>query len=192
MVELNGESLTLEQVLAVARRGERVEVEAQAARRMRRSREEVERLAAGEAPVYAVNTGVGYLSDERIGAEDLARLQESVVRSHACGVGEPLPREAVRAMMVIRANVLAKGLSGIRPLVARRLCAQLNRGVTPVIPSRGSVGASGDLAPLAYMALVLTGEGEAEYGGRRMSGGEALAAAAYNLVRMRNLMSATA
>lgn len=184
MVELNGESLTLEQVLAVARRGEEVELEAQAARRMRRSREEVERMAAGEAPVYAVNTGVGYLSDERIGAEDLARLQENVVRSHACGVGEPLPREAVRAMMVIRANVLAKGLSGIRPLVARRLCALLNRGVTPVVPSRGSVGASGDLAPLAHMALVLMGEGEAEYGGRRMSGGEALAAAGIEPLRL--------
>ncbi len=184
MVELNGESLTLEQVLAVARQGEEAELEAHAARRMRQSREHVERLAAGEAPVYAVNTGVGYLSDERIGAEDLARLQENVVRSHACGVGDPLPREAVRAMMLIRANVLAKGLSGIRPLVARRLCALLNRGVTPVVLSRGSVGASGDLAPLAHMALVLIGEGEAEFGGRRMSGAEALAAAGIEPLRL--------
>lgn len=184
MVVLDGESLTIEQVLAVARQGEKVGLDAHAAKRMRHSREHVERLAAGEAPVYAVNTGVGYLADERIGAEDLARLQENVVRSHACGVGDPLPREAVRAMMVIRANVLAKGLSGIRPLVARRLCALLNHGVTPVIPSRGSVGASGDLAPLAHMALVLMGEGEAEYGGRRMSGGEALAAAGIEPLRL--------
>ncbi len=184
MVELNGESLTLEQVLAVAREGEEVELDAHAARRMRQSREYVERMAAGEAAVYAVNTGVGYLADERIGADDLAKLQENVVRSHACGVGEPLPREAVRAMMLIRANVLAKGLSGIRPLVARRLCALLNRGITPVVPSRGSVGASGDLAPLAHMALVLIGEGEAEFGGKRMSGAEALAAAGLEPLRL--------
>ncbi|MEJ5367170.1 MAG: histidine ammonia-lyase [Bryobacteraceae bacterium] len=184
MVELNGESLTLEQVLAVARHGEEADLDAHAARRMRQSRELVERMAAGEAAVYAVNTGVGYLADERISAEDLAKLQENVVRSHACGAGDPLPREAVRAMMLIRANVLAKGLSGIRPLVARRLCALLNRGVTPVVPSRGSVGASGDLAPLAHMALVLIGEGEAEYGGKRMSGAEALAAAGLEPLRL--------
>jgi len=184
MVSLNGDGLTLEQVEAVARRGEPVDLDAHAAKRMRQSREQVERLAAGEAPVYAVNTGVGYLADERISAEDLDRLQENVVRSHACGVGEPLPAEAVRAMMLIRANVLAKGLSGIRPLVARRLCALLNHGVTPVVPSRGSVGASGDLAPLAHMALVLMGEGEAVWQGRRMSGAEALAAAGIEPLRL--------
>ena len=184
MVSLNGDSLTLEQVEAVARRGEPVELDPHAAKRMRQSREWVERLAAGDAPVYAVNTGVGYLADERISAEDLDRLQENVVRSHACGVGEPLPAEAVRAMMLIRANVLAKGLSGIRPLVARRLCALLNHGVTPVVPSRGSVGASGDLAPLAHMALVLMGEGEAVWQGRRMSGAEALAAAGVEPLRL--------
>ncbi len=184
MVALDGESLTPEQVVAVARYGEPVELDAHAARRMRQSREVIERIAAAEAPVYAVNTGVGYLADQRIDAEDLARLQENVVRSHACGTGEPLAREAVRAMMLIRANVLARGLSGIRPLVARRLCALLNRGVTPVVPSRGSVGASGDLAPLAHMALVLIGEGEAEFGGRRMSGGEALAAAGIEPVKL--------
>ncbi|MGB9611726.1 MAG: aromatic amino acid lyase, partial [Bryobacteraceae bacterium] len=184
MVSLNGESLTLEQVEAVARRDEPVELDPHAAKRMRASREWVEQVAAGTQPVYAVNTGVGYLADERISAEDLDRLQENVVRSHAVGVGEPLPREVVRAMMLIRANVLARGLSGIRPLVARRLCALLNHGVTPVVPSRGSVGASGDLAPLAHMALVLMGEGEAEYQGRRMSGGDALAAAGIEPLRL--------
>lgn len=177
MVTLNGESLTLEQVAAVARGGEEVEIDAQAARRMRASREQVERMAEGETPVYAVNTGVGYLAETRINAGDLALLQRNVVRSHACGVGDPLPREVVRAMMLIRANVLAKGSSGIRPLVARRLCALLNHGVTPVVPSRGSVGASGDLAPLAHMALVLLGEGEAECRGERMDGAKALEAA---------------
>jgi histidine ammonia-lyase len=110
-----------------------------------------------------------------VAPDEIERLQLNVVRSHACGVGEPLPRGVVRAMMLIRANVLAKGYSGIRPVVARRLCALLNKGVTPVVPSRGSVGASGDLAPLAHMALVLIGEGEAEFEGRRM-GRDALAA----------------
>jgi len=101
-----------------------------------------------------------------------------VIRSHCAGVGEPLDREAVRAMMLIRANVLAKGFSGIRPLVAERICALLNRGVTPVVPSQGSVGASGDLAPLAHMAMVLIGEGEAEFEGTAMPGREALRRAA--------------
>jgi len=144
---------------------------------MRRSREPVERLAAEDEPIYGVNTGVGLLADVRIAREELDRLQVNVVRSHAAGVGPPLGREVVRAMMLIRANVLAKGLSGIRPLVAERLCDLLNRGVTPVIPEQGSVGASGDLAPLAHMALVLISEGEAEYQGAVMTGGEALARA---------------
>jgi histidine ammonia-lyase len=105
---------------------------------------------------------------------DLEQLQRNVIRSHAAGVGDPLDRNEVRAMMLIRANVLAKGFSGIRPVVAERLCQMLEHGVTPVVPSQGSVGASGDLAPLAHMALVLMGEGEAEYRGKRMPGREAL------------------
>lgn len=169
---------------AVARQGEQAELDAAAASRMRKSRDVVERMAEGDEPVYAVNTGVGYLSDQRVEAAEIEQLQKNVVRSHACGVGEPLPADVVRAMMLVRANVLAKGLSGIRPLVARRLCSLLNKGVTPVVPSRGSVGASGDLAPLAHMALVLMGEGEAEYGGRRMAGGEAMAGAGIDPVRL--------
>ena len=137
----------------------------------------VERLASTDTPVYGVNTGVGLLADVRIPRQDLEQLQRNVLRSHACGVGEPLGRAVVRAMMLIRANVLAKGFSGIRPVVAERLCDLLNRGVTPVVPSRGSVGASGDLAPLAHIALVLIGEGEAEVDGARLPGGEALARA---------------
>jgi histidine ammonia-lyase len=134
----------------------------------------VERLAATDAPVYGVNTGVGLLADVRVPQADLEQLQRNVIRSHAAGVGDPLARDEVRAMMLIRANVLAKGFSGIRPVVAERLCQMLAHGVTPVVPSQGSVGASGDLAPLAHMALVLMGEGEAEFGGRRMPGREAL------------------
>ena len=141
---------------------------------MERSRALIDRLAAGDDPIYAVNTGVGLLADVRISREDLDQLQRNVIRSHCVGVGEPLAREVVRAMMLIRANVLACGFSGIRPLVAERLLDLLNAGVTPVVPSQGSVGASGDLAPLAHMALVLMGEGEAEFAGATMDGGEAL------------------
>lgn len=170
---IDGEHLGIEQVAAVAA-GERVALAGEAAMRMRRSREVVERMAAGDAPVYGVNTGVGLLADVRIEPGELERLQRNVVRSHAAGVGAPLARDVVRAMMLIRANVLAKGLSGIRPVVAERLCELLNAGVTPVVPSLGSVGASGDLAPLAHIALVLIGEGEAEFGGALMPGREAL------------------
>src|SRR5207248_3272973 len=145
-----------------------------ASARMERSRALIDELAAGDEPIYAVNTGVGLLADVRIPREDLDQLQRNVLRSHAAGVGDPLPRDVVRAMMLIRANVLAMGFSGIRPLVAERLCDLLNRGVTPVVPSQGSVGASGDLAPLAHMALVLIGEGEAEYATEILPGAEAL------------------
>jgi histidine ammonia-lyase len=130
---------------------------------MENSRALIDRMAAGDDPIYAVNTGVGLLANVRIARGELDQLQRNVIRSHCVGVGEPLSREVVRAMMLIRANVLAKGFSGIRPLVAERLCDLLNRGVTPIVPSQGSVGASGDLAPLAHMALVLIGEGEAEF-----------------------------
>ena len=170
---IDGERLGIEQVAAVAS-GEPVALGTEAALRMARSREVVEAMAAGDAPVYGVNTGVGLLADVRIERGELERLQRNVVRSHAAGVGPPLEREVVRAMMLIRANVLAKGLSGIRPAVAERLCDLLNRGVTPVAPSLGSVGASGDLAPLAHIALVLIGEGEAEFGGAVLAGDEAL------------------
>jgi len=173
-MELTGESLTIEDVCGVAAGAAGVTLAAEAVEKMERSRAVVERLAAGDAPVYGVNTGVGLLADVRIAAADLDQLQRNVVRSHSAGVGDPLARGEVRAMILIRANVLAKGYSGIRPVVAQRLCDLVNRGVTPRVPSQGSVGASGDLAPLAHMALVLIGEGEAEYGGTLYPGAEAL------------------
>ncbi len=176
-VLLDGGHLTLAEVCAVAGSRTPVSLSPAAIARMQAAREPVEQLAAGDQPIYGVNTGVGQLADIRIPREDLDRLQLNVVRSHAAGVGPPLPAPIVRAMMLIRANVLAKGFSGIRPVVAERLCDLLNRGVTPVIPEQGSVGASGDLAPLAHMALVLIGEGEAEFEGRILPGVEALASA---------------
>ena len=174
MVSLDGSRLSLHEVHQVSALNEPVEIATPAIAAMQRSRAVVERLASGEAPIYAVNTGVGLLADVRVPPEELEQLQRNVVRSHACGVGEPLARKEVRAIMLIRANVLAKGFSGIRPLVAQRLCDLLNRGVTPVVPSQGSVGASGDLAPLAHIALVLMGEGDAECDGIVSSGADAL------------------
>jgi histidine ammonia-lyase len=174
MILLDGSSLTLKEVGMIARGEETAGIAPAAVAAMRKSRAVVERLATGDAPVYAVNTGVGLLADVRVSPGDLEKLQRNVVRSHAAGVGEPLGRAETRAMMLIRANGLAKGFSGIRPVVAERLCDLLNGQVTPVVPARGSVGASGDLAPLAHMALVLAGEGEAEFDGARMPGAEAL------------------
>jgi histidine ammonia-lyase len=174
MILLSGSGLTFDELRRVAQLDERVQIDPAALPAMLRSRAVVEQLASGDAPVYAVNTGVGLLADVRVPPDELEQLQRNVVRSHACGVGEPLARDEVRGMMLIRANVLAKGFSGIRPLVAERLCDLLNRGVTPVVPSQGSVGASGDLAPLAHIALVLIGEGEAEIDGERVPGAEAL------------------
>jgi histidine ammonia-lyase len=184
-LELDGSHLTIEDVCTVANaRTADVPLAAAALEKMRRSRDLIDRLAAGDAPIYAVNTGVGLLANVRIPREDLDQLQRNVIRSHAAGVGDPLPREVVRAMMLIRANVLAMGFSGIRPAVAEGLCGLLARGVTPVVPSQGSVGASGDLAPLAHMALVLIGEGEAELDGVVYAGGEGLARAGLRAIEL--------
>jgi histidine ammonia-lyase len=170
--------LTLEDVGAVAA-GRHVALSEAARKRISAARTVVERIQQGgdAAPaVYGVNTGFGFLADVRISAEQIRDLQRNLVRSHAAGVGPSLPVAAVRAMMLLRAQVLCIGCSGVRVEVAELLCEMLNRGVTPVVPSKGSVGASGDLAPLAHLALVLMGEGQATLtDGRRMSGGEALA-----------------
>jgi histidine ammonia-lyase len=166
MIALDGDSLSIEDVVTVAKDGTTVRLAGSAIARMERSRKRVDDAMAGTRPVYALNTGVGLLANIRLEEADIEAMQVNLIRSHCCGVGEPLGRAVVRGMMLIRANVLAKGLSGIRPVVAERICDLLNHGITPVIPSRGSVGASGDLAPLAHMALVLIGEGRAEYRGQ--------------------------
>jgi histidine ammonia-lyase len=163
--------------VAVARQGRAVEVADDARARMAVSRGVIERVVASGDTVYGVTTGFGDLADVRISPAQTATLQRNLVRSHAAGVGEPLPAEIVRAMLLLRANALAVGLSGIRPEVVDLLVAFLNANVHPVVPSRGSVGASGDLAPLAHLALVVIGEGEAEVEGRILPGGDALLAA---------------
>jgi histidine ammonia-lyase len=173
-VELNGHPLTLEQIAAVAIDGENVAISPATSPGVAASRKLIEQIVDRDEVVYGVNTGFGKLSDVRIAQDDLRQLQLNLVRSHACGIGEPLSEPEVRAMMVLRANVLALGFSGIRGEVIKLLCEMLNRRVHPVVPEKGSVGASGDLAPLAHLALSVIGEGEAFFEGERVSSGEAL------------------
>ena len=164
MIALDGDTLTLDGLVAVADHFEPVTVDDKAAARVNASRAVVEKKAAGDEPVYGINTGFGALAETTVPADALNLLQLNLLRSHAAGVGEPLPVRAVRASMALRANVLAKGFSGIRLSTLERFVEMLNRRVHPVVPSRGSVGASGDLAPLAHLALVLVGEGLATIG----------------------------
>ncbi|HEY7526592.1 MAG TPA: histidine ammonia-lyase [Candidatus Limnocylindria bacterium] len=160
-MRLTGSDLTVAEVVAVARGRPRVELAPAAAERMRASRAVVEHAVAEGRTVYGVTTGVGDLATVAIQPAQTAELQRNLIRSHAAGVGDPLPAEVVRAMLLLRANALAVGLSGIRPQVVELLIGMLNAGVHPLVPSRGSVGASGDLAPLAHLSLVLIGEGQA-------------------------------
>ncbi|HKX33650.1 MAG TPA: histidine ammonia-lyase [Blastocatellia bacterium] len=183
MIELDGESLTLAQTESVAE-GEAVTLSGGARQKIEQSRQFVEEIIQREEVVYGINTGFGALSEVTIPTHRLRELQINLVRSHACGVGEPLPERVVRAMMLHRANVLAKGFSGCRLTVVETLIDLLNRGVHPVIPSRGSVGASGDLAPLAHLALVAIGEGAAVYHGEKLPGGEALRQAGLNPLQL--------
>jgi histidine ammonia-lyase len=171
---IDGETLGLEDVHDVAFQGRRVALHANAIGKMERSREVIETIVSEQRTVYGVSTGFGKLSEVHIGREQLTELQHNLVRSHAAGVGDSLGKEEVRALMLLRANVLAKGLSGTRPVVAERLCDMLNHDFHPVIPCRGSVGASGDLAPLAHLALVLIGEGYVLLSGTRRTGRDAL------------------
>ena len=173
-LHLDGQALTLAEIESVALQGRRIEIAASALGRVSISRELIEQILATGQTVYGVNTGFGKLSDVRIPSDKLAQLQTNLVRSHAGGVGQPLSEGESRAMLLLRANVLAKGFSGCRVELVELLVALLNAGVHPVIPEKGSVGASGDLAPLAHLALVVIGEGEAILKGERMPGALAL------------------
>lgn len=177
MIRLDGQSLALDHLIAIADELAPVGLAPDAVARVRAARAVVDRKAAGDVPVYGINTGFGSLAEVSIPRESLAALQLNLIRSHAAGVGDPLPVRTVRAMMALRANVLAKGYSGIRLETLEALIALLNRRVHPRVPSRGSVGASGDLAPLAHLALVLVGEGEASTDAGIVSAASALAAA---------------
>src|SRR5690242_609599 len=174
VVQLDGERLTLADVVAVARDGAKVMLAPAARPAITASRALVERIIAHGDTAYGINTGFGDLSRVAIPPARLAELQHNLLRSHAAGVGPALPRDIARAMVLLRANALAKGCSGVRPVVIERLLDLLNAGVTPVIPAQGSVGASGDLAPLAHLALVLIGEGRATVDGEVLPGAVAL------------------
>jgi len=173
-MELNGQTLTLTEIATVAFGEAPVKVSSSARPRVLASRKVIEDIVGRDDIVYGVSTGFGKLSDVRIPHDALAELQLNLVRSHACGIGNPLSEPEVRAMMLLRANVLALGFSGIRLEIIDALCELLNRRVSPVIPEKGSVGASGDLAPLAHLALSLIGEGEAFFKSERMESREAL------------------
>ena len=173
-IELSGNDLTLSQLYDVALRGREAALAPEARLRMKASRAVIERLIESDTAAYGINTGFGKLAAVRIPHDQIRQLQVNLVRSHSCGVGAPLSEAETRAMILLRANTLAKGFSGVRPVLVETLCAMLARGVNPVIPAQGSVGASGDLAPLAHLAQVAIGEGEAVYHGEKMAGGEAM------------------
>ena len=177
MIELDGSGLDLGSFSAVAHTRADCELAAGARERVAAARAAVERVVDGEAPVYGINTGFGDLATVRIDPERTSDLQRRLLLSHAAGMGKPLGAEAVRGMLLLRANTLARGYSGVRPAVIELLLALLARDLLPVVPRRGSVGASGDLAPLAHLALPLIGEGEVWVSGVRTAARHALAAA---------------
>ena len=185
MVTLRGPGLTEDQVVAVARHGEKVALAPAARTRMERSRARVERAATSREPVYGVSTGFGALASTRVAPLRQPELQLALIRSHAAGVGAPVEVEVVRATMLLRARTLAMGMSGVRPLIAEGLIAMLNADVTPVVPRHGSVGCSGDLAPLAHIGLALVGEGEVvDAEGATRPAAQALKAAKLKPVRL--------
>ena len=180
-VTLRGPGLTEDQVVAVARHGEKVVLAPAARTRMERSRARVERAAGSREPVYGVSTGFGALAGTRVAPLRQPELQLALIRSHAAGVGAPVEEEVVRATMLLRARTLAMGLSGVRPIIADALIAMLNEGITPLVPRYGSVGCSGDLAPLAHIGLALVGEGQVMDG---RSAAQALKSAKLKAVRL--------
>ncbi|QRG69650.1 histidine ammonia-lyase [Brevibacillus choshinensis] len=172
--KMDGNHLRIEDVVAIARNNVQIELTPEAIENVRNSRNMVEQIIKEQRVVYGITTGFGKFSDVMISGEDVSNLQENLIMSHACGMGDPYPAEVVRAIMALRINALAKGFSGIRVETLLHLVELCNRGVHPVIPQQGSLGASGDLAPLAHMVLVMLGRGEAEVNGQRLSGKAAL------------------
>ena len=184
MVTINGMSLTVEQVAAVARKYEKVRISADAKKAVNKARAYVEKKLDEQAVVYGLTTGFGKFSDKYIPLDETAQLQRNLIISHSCGMGNPLPTECVRAAMLLRCNALCRGNSGIRLSTIETLLNMLNAGVHPIVPEKGSLGASGDLAPLSHIVLVMLGEGKAEYQGEIMSGKEAMAKAGIPTVEL--------
>ena len=184
IVYLDGNSLSLKDFINVVRNGYSVGLTEEAIENVKKSREMVDKFVEEERVVYGITTGFGKFSDVNITKEETTTLQRNLIISHACGVGEPLSQEETRGVMLLRANALAKGYSGIRLSTLNTLIDMLNNGVHPIIPEKGSLGASGDLAPLAHMVLVMLGEGEAYYKGERISGKEAMDRAGISVVEL--------
>lgn len=183
-VILNGSDLTIEEFVAAARGRARVGLDGTVAKKLKRSSDVINRIVESRKPTYGVNTGFGEFSKVSIDGDAIEKLQENLILSHCTAVGDPYPAEVVRGMMVLRANSLCKGYSGVRPVIVRTLVDMLNAGVHPVVPEKGSLGASGDLAPLSHMVLPMLGYGEAEYKGVKMSGAEAMKGAGIALCRL--------
>jgi len=183
--EIDGEHLTIEHVVKVARHRQKAVLSSLARKKMEDSEKILRKLLEKDGPIYGINTGYGPFRDKKINREQVGKLQINLINSHCVGTGNPFPEEVVRAAMVIRANTIAKGYSGARPLIVDTLLEMLNKNVTPFVPEKGSVGASGDLAPLSHLTLVLMGEGEAYYNGKRIHGGEAMQKAGINAVELK-------
>lgn len=185
VIYLDGLSLTIDDVLQIARDGVRVEISPQALQRVQDGRKIVEKIVASNRTVYGINTGFGKLAEKKIDAEDLEKLQLNLIRSHAAGVGDPLSAEEVRAVMTVRLNTLLRGYSGVRDEIVKLLASFVNSNIIPHIPRTGSLGASGDLAPSAHLALVMAGEGLAISGGKILQGRLALSRAKLKPVRLK-------
>jgi histidine ammonia-lyase len=183
-VTLNGNDLTLEELIAISRYGAKIKVDPDAVARIKASRALIDDIVENEKVVYGVTTGFGSLCRVSISKEDCSQLQENLIRTHCCGYGNPLSREVTRCAMTIRANALVKGYSGVRMETLNTLVEMINKGVHPYIPEKGSLGASGDLAPLAHMVLPMLGLGKAEYKGELMSGREAMDRAGIPIIKL--------
>lgn len=183
-IVLDGNSLNLERFINVTRKGEKIEISKEAKIKMNKSRELVDRYVEEERVVYGITTGFGKFSDVLISKKDSKTLQRNLIMSHACGVGKPFEEEVVRGIMLLRINALAKGFSGIRLSTVETLMAMLNKGVHPIVPEQGSLGASGDLAPLAHMVLTMLGEGEAIYNGERLKSSQAMKLAGIETIEL--------
>ncbi len=174
MIKINGNSLTLEDVVKITRNHEKVKIDPNAIDKIKRSQKYVEKILNTNKVVYGINTGVGELANKLISQSEISQMQKNIIRSHSAGVGEPFSEEIVRGIILLRANALAKGYSGVRLELIQLLLELLNNKIYPYIPSQGSVGASGDLAPLSHLALVLIGEGECIQNGERIDSKEIL------------------
>lgn len=183
-VMINGRDLTLEEVILVARQGQTVQIAPEAQKAVKKARDYVDKKLEEGTIIYGLTTGFGKFSDTFISADETAELQRNLIISHTCAMGAPLPREVVRGIMLLRCNALSRGNSGIRPTTLNTLVEMINKGVHPQIPEKGSLGASGDLAPLSHMVLTLIGEGEAEYKGQVMPGKEAMKKAGIPIVQL--------